>query len=440
MPSSFTLGAIQKFDLTDSAVQHAFQEKVRTMVLFDQAEKALWMSKIIQTLLLEKPELATNPSARAWYEQLFVQCQWGALNLLPDKAIIELFEHHAGEALDMPDYAIWDKLKAKLLGMLVFEERDVLKKAVREALERNTQIITQQKLLSRGEEIAPTISNWIKVYVQITGTGPADPVKHAQFFFQDPSMRRVDGATRTKLMKLFRLHERLRLSSLTAQGVEEAIPVPVGATGRGEGVIRDGVFEPLDPVQVRQFTKDIAGFGDDVRNVALVGTSAASVLALLEENPEEQEGMRKEEAALKETTDGVHARILDALYQSCIPPNPITRVNVSRARAALRALAISGAMADTMVRDARVAALVETYLQSGKRAQELQSFRASPGMPLYVGLTLRILLQDKLGLPESEAARSALQLFMLLRKAGKDAAYERLVYYDMSDGQFHWKE
>lgn len=434
MALQIPLGQIKEADLRDPNVFKAFADEVQDEITFDRGEDAFWFGQIIENLLREKPELTTDPALVDKYEKLIVLSKWEALNFLPERDIIGLFTEHFKEALETPDYDAWDKLSAKLVSMLVYEERDALKRNIADALMKNQQKITDQELVFQESKVTPTIANWMKDYVRFMGTGQLDKLKQAEYFSDNKNMAALDVPTREKMMKVFNFYERIKLSSLTLEGVEETIPVPEDEWGEAEGVIRSGRFEPDDPKFIKEYNENLyAVFPERKAEELLLKEKAA-----LESTPEEEKKAAAEEEALTKKTGGVTEKIYEELYQNLVPPQPGKAPNAATVTAALRILAKTGGLIDLFEKDKRFNDFLVNHLKEKGRTREMGDFKVYPKAPQYLGIFLQHVLKDILKMNEAVSARFGMQLINLLKKAGGDSKYGRLIYFDEVKETFGW--
>lgn len=434
MALQIPLGQIKEVDLRDPNVFGAFQNEVEDEITFDRGEDAFWFGQILENLLKENPALTTDPDLVSKYENLIILTKWEALNFLSEKEIIDLFLENFKESLETPDYDAWTKLSAKLVSMLVYEERDALKKNIVDALMRNQQQITDKEIMLEEKGVAPTVANWMKEYVRFMGTGPLDKLKQAEYFSDNKNMAALDVPTREKMMKLFNFYERIRLSSLTLGGVEETIPVPEGEWEEREGVIRNGRFEPDDPKFIKDYYENLYSVFPEKKAEELL----VKEKAVLELTPAEQKTAADEEAALTKKTGGTVEKIRDELYRNLVPPQPGVAAEKATVTATLRLLAKTGELASLFEKDKRFSDFLSDYLKTKNRAREQNDFRVYSSAPQYLGIFLQHVLKDILKMNEAASARFGMQLINFLGQAAGEAKYSRLVYFDETKESFGW--
>lgn len=92
-----------------------------------------------------------------------------------------------------------------------------------------------------SKEKLPTVGNWVKDYNSVLGTGVIDKLKRTQYLTNGKNIKNLNEKEKKKIRILLDLYERLKLSSLTLEGLEEDIPVD---EENMKGIIKRGVFEP----------------------------------------------------------------------------------------------------------------------------------------------------------------------------------------------------
>lgn len=179
------------------------------------------------------------------YKKIIHRLKWIGLPIMAESMVLDMFKYHFTEIFRIPDFSFEElrrKLKVVLLAIIVYQDRDKFKKNLREALLNNNEKLTSKKLIINNQEKIPTVGNWILDYNSILGTGKVDDLKRIQYFINNNNIKILDEQEKFRVKMLLDLYERLKLSSLTLEGLEEDIPVD---DGNMEGIIKGGVFEPV---------------------------------------------------------------------------------------------------------------------------------------------------------------------------------------------------
>jgi hypothetical protein len=110
----------------------------------------------------------------------------------------------------------------------------------------------------------------------------------------------------------------------------------------------------------------------------------------------------------------------------------LTKSDKIKGVALLEILAAAGSLQDLLT-DERFSNLFLTSLRAGGNLQGVERLRVSPKSPQNVKSFVRFVLQDRLALDESTAARNAVKIGNLLGDEYKDIAY-----FDVKESKFKW--
>ncbi len=191
------------------------------------------------------------------YQDMIIRLRWVGLNILTEDKVIEMFKYNFIEIFSILDFNLWEKLKTVLLSIILVEPRDKYKKQLIQALLDNRQNITSKSIIIDNQPQEPTVSNWLLVYNKVLGTGEVNDLARVDYLVNDRNIQNLNNEEKRRIKFLFDLYERLKLSSQTFTGLENDIPID--DPGK-EGIIRNGVFEPLEKMnQKQQLVWDIAG-------------------------------------------------------------------------------------------------------------------------------------------------------------------------------------
>ncbi len=202
------------------------QEEIKEIILFNDFQNGLIFLQKINKFLAENEGLKqTQPKDYHQAKILKAKVSWVVLNTLRQDQIVDLFKNHLAEAFQIEEFDpledIFSKLKTVLLTYYLLEDRDDFKKRLREAMRDNNQAFFSS-ITGKREKI---ISAWINNYVQAFGAGPVERVKLMQYLTKISGEEKLSSEQREKLLKLFSLFERLKLSSFSPTGLEESLLV-----------------------------------------------------------------------------------------------------------------------------------------------------------------------------------------------------------------------
>ncbi|MDD5290531.1 MAG: hypothetical protein PHZ04_00230 [Patescibacteria group bacterium] len=178
------------------------------------------------------------------YWRLIIKLRWLGLPIMVEleKEVVDMFKNHFARVFSIPDFDVWKKLKEVLLGIIVLDNRDKLKKEIRQVLLSNQEKITGKRILIDGQEKEPTVANWLLDYNKTLGTGKVNNIARTQYLTNGRNIKNLSSEEKKKIRTLFDLYERLKLSSQTLEGLEDDIPLD---EDYAKGTIKQGVFEPF---------------------------------------------------------------------------------------------------------------------------------------------------------------------------------------------------
>lgn len=233
-------------------------QEAENIVLFNEYDRAYEFYNSINDYLEQKELQKNYPDLYKNFCNVMYKMQWMCLFRFGRKEVLSLFHAHFQEGLDLleyQDFNFWEQLRTFLLGYFPrHEDRDEFKKEIIKILNRSEAQLTSQKI---DQETHPTVKNWIKLYTKETGTtGPVETLKFRSFLTENFEVKKLNSQDKQKLEKFLQFYERLKLSSLTASGVEDSIPVN---TEDFQGMISDGKiikFGNLDP-RIKDMVDDL---------------------------------------------------------------------------------------------------------------------------------------------------------------------------------------
>jgi len=238
---------INKLNMHDSA---EVERVANFIIAYDMMKEAY--------LLYTKNAQQNTKSAKD--DALMAKLKWVGLPKLKNDEVVELFSKHFTDIFKIDGYDVWDKLKQNIIFNVLYEERDGFKEKIKKALLKNEEKLTEKKIVINGKEHSATVANWMKDYNVAVGIKPVDLEKQSRYLTNSSNMKNlVAGAThekretehekremgeKDKLKTLFKLYEKLKLSSLTAAGFEEGLFIDEDGV---KGYLEEGIFTKFDP-------------------------------------------------------------------------------------------------------------------------------------------------------------------------------------------------
>lgn len=377
-----------------------------------------------------------------------IQAKWVALPLLKEDEILELFRSYFLAQYDLPglEYDLWNKVRTYLISLKVFQDRDEMRKKIREALLNNREIITSRGLSSNdGLTSGGTINNWLNGYNKEMGAGPVNTLQINSYLNRHAIENKLAAEEVERLRKLFNFFEIMKISSLEPEGYEENFTFYDEKLG--PGIVRAGRFEPIDPAGVEEMKKFIQKMKelkippfDKIEENTTGGQTSGKTIG--QEKPGDlfldkklerflSSQMVKEIFNTKSSFGDVDLKILrNNFYQA---------VNVGKAEEAVAALLLiaeSGGLREAFAGDERFVKFWGDYLAKNNPAVAGE-FVKDPANAKDLAGFLQYILEGRLKMKGEEAAMIGVLIANSARLAG-ELNYKTLAYGDMETGEFRW--
>lgn len=218
------------------------------IVSLDDIENAYELVKRIGAIRKEKRDLLREEETETLGRSLPL-LQWVCLPMLGPSAAPDLVTGSLLAAL-RAGVDVESKIRAALATELIYEQRDVWKRKMREALLGNRESLSSFPVQT---PIGPTRSagQWVRYYFR--ETTEQSPVARAQFWTRREVGALSDGE-RSSFRSIVALFDYLGQSSLTPEGIEEVVSI------RDEGGVRVLRRGAVETVHADQRLREIAKF------------------------------------------------------------------------------------------------------------------------------------------------------------------------------------
>lgn len=418
-----------KLQLNDPKVLEAIEWYSNQAILFQDTDAAYRLVRILPKYMAETP--IESPDIELTYQKIILKAKFIALDRLKDEEIVDLLKDNFSLLFELDHlfelnlYDLWEKVRAKLVVEPVYTERDELKKKIREAILVSEQILTPENLFLDAKKVKGAIKNWLTDYNRTVGIGKVEALKLSEYLVNSPNAKSLSEQSRKKLDYLLKFYERIKLSSLDYDGIEEPMTFMID---NKIVIFKDGKVEKIG--------RDIL----DLVKRAEAGEKMLGIKKKLEDkyrgSEEEAKKIEEEIANISKITVGNFKKLSNLLFAATNPgigkaPNKL------QAEAILKILAKQGNLED-LLEEKRFNEMMIVYFREKGRTTDLEGFKVNPKAPQFVSALLQHILKDKVGMSEDESARFGMQLVNLLTQAGKDAKYSRIVYFDEAKEEFEW--
>jgi hypothetical protein len=410
-------------DLNSPKILEAFKWRVNQAVLFDSLQIARQIILNLPEMLVATP--VVSPEDQFTYQDILIKAKFIALPLLHEKEIVELIQNNFIQIFDLPDYDLWKKIKTKLITLSQFEDRDSFKKELKEALLKNEQVLTIENLILGGKSVKGTVKNWLTDYHQVLGTEKVEALKLYQYLVSGENTKKLSVQSKKNLDYLLKFYEKLKISSVKFEGIEESIIFNVD----GElDFFAEGITEMIGR-DAKEIVSQLEGMeaAAEIRN---------EIEARYRGNEEEIRKINEEKAKILESINGDFEKLASLLFKA-ITPRPGKIPNKVQVEAILEIFIDQGQLED-LLEEKKFNEMMVAFFREKGREIDLEGFKVNPRAPQYVSVFLQHILKDMVGLSEDESGKIGMRLFNLLMKKGKDSKYQGLVYFDLEKREFRW--
>ncbi|MDD5110682.1 MAG: hypothetical protein PHI63_05740 [Patescibacteria group bacterium] len=346
------------------------------------------------------------------YQALIVQLQWACVPILTDDEVENLFRKHLLFAFEREV-----DVEAKLGGFFrIHRDTETLgyrRLIVLRGLKENQEQIGREGIPigGSGTDVAPTVQNWLRDYDQSTPRSRTRGVLAQEHYLSTGTKgKKLTPPQRDMVRRLVKLYDFLRYPQLPEEIVEPTgheIPSrlisPQPDTGRGAA-------QSASP-QARS---------EEIRS-AFRGEAAVEAT------------VQRELESLRRAVGNDPRRLRDAFY------HVVRERNIATAVAVLRLLCERDELLAMLSGDEKLQQYLQAVWPALYGAAAAQRFAQSPLARQSVVLFIQYILQERLGLPEGEAARVGAQLGNILANKGH-REYDKLAYYDVAEQTFKWLE
>ena len=437
-------------------------EKIKKMSLSEQEVKA-WEKQTAQAVKFNDVEFARKFVRSTWneiqankglakdrpdlyerLERLFYLNSILTIPALSEAKLVSLLNKGIGWYFKemMENHVLWEKIKAYLVAIFL-GDRDQTKERLRRALLRNEEILTQENIERNNETYRPTIKEWLVDYTSIVGNRPVDALRMNEYFASSKNFQKLPTDSRDKVRILIELYENLKRSSLAPEGLEETIDLVVDDNwivfdhGRFENL---GKFSEETPeVQTIPLTSPVAGKADQEFNLPATAVGAESpdvsneVMAAYRGDTNQLKAIVKETEKLTSRFNSDTAKLRQEFFGA------VQKKNVARAIAILRILAQLQDLEPFIKEDEKLNKFLTVTWAKQYGQNFAQGFVKNSAQPKYVRAFLRYVLEQRLEMTTSDAARVGLQIGNIFVSLGKKS-YNKMAYFDVSKKEFSWFE
>lgn len=146
---------------------------------------------------------------KGYYYRLAAVC----IPFLDDKEFKDLLVNHLDIVLNIKDLSLVDKIRGHFAGMLIHEERDSLKKEIKEDL-----LKSQTRIISNL-----SVGSILLSYQKSTSTGEKDVYAREKYLNESELFKKLSVEEIAQIRKILDVYDFMSLSSLSPEGVEDVM-------------------------------------------------------------------------------------------------------------------------------------------------------------------------------------------------------------------------
>ncbi len=197
---------IEEKDLIKKEFLEELKLNIQDIISEDRFREAYDLGKLLSSSMESiKNFKEKNFDLFLQYKDLIHKLNWVGLPVMVEDRAVDMFQYHFGDIFKIPDYNVWEKLKIVLLGAVILDERDKFKKRLREALQKNQEKITRQRLQVNNLVKDPTIENWLTDYNRTLGTGEINKLARTEYLVNGKNIKNLNEEEKKKIRTLFDL-------------------------------------------------------------------------------------------------------------------------------------------------------------------------------------------------------------------------------------------
>lgn len=178
---------------------------------------------IILDWLNRKGLAKSNPREYSQYLDYLMKLKFLALNYFDDvQDYSDLLKNYFSLSQEIPGFDLWAKLEAQLVSMRDVGARDIFKAKLRAALEKSDSLLIKRQKYNSAD-LPSKVSEWIKDFVINLGLDHFDKLKKMEYLANSKYIRLLAEEDKEKIKNLLNIYEKLKLSSKTPAGYENAV-------------------------------------------------------------------------------------------------------------------------------------------------------------------------------------------------------------------------
>lgn len=279
-----------------------------------------------------------------------------------------------------------------------------------------------------GSDLPPTVANWLKLYnSQFSLSGARGILEEGQFLQSNKEVLKLNTENKKVLSKLIRFYDFLRFPQEFANK-----DVTVNEARKTEATLGDKVAKLSDLAEATQQSndKEIESISEKVDSKNL-SPEEQEILDAYKGDPKQAKAIMKEAKKINSKFGGDIPRLRAEFFAA------VQKKNVNRTIALLRILTQKHELENFIAKDEKLNKFLTNIWQKQYGDDFIREFSKKPDQLKFTKIFLRYILEQRLGLSSSDAARIGLQIANVFVSSGKKS-YNKMAYFDVKTKTFKW--
>ncbi len=368
---------------------------------------------------LNKKSSQLPSESREYLNRIYFIAAWGAFPLVSDDTAEILFKTqlllalHLTVDINLITRAIGYFQLVRGNSVLIDKHRNLLLGA----LKNNSEMLGTKQLTLEGENntVSPTIASWIRDYdLTVSIEKRQSPVGILEYVNASTNIRALNEMERSMLRIILELYDFVRF-----------LVAPQEIADTGHTIERDK--KSLSPTEE---IKEPTGVISPSIAPMPVSSGVDSITAAYQGDPKLATAITKEESRLgSQSSAQLNAKFYEAVQNK----------NNALVIALFRTLAQKDGLLTFLSEDQRLKGFLSATWEKQYGKPLADEFTANPTQVKFVRLFIRYILEDRLGMSRTDAARIGLQIGNIFVNQGKKE-YNKMAYFDVKTQAFEWFE
>lgn len=405
---------------------------------------AYQLAKILEEKIRSKSNQNQLIKAYSEYERLIYQLKTFALNFCTNNETVEIFEKGIAYSIGDLNINVLERLKAKLIEVFI-KDRDVFRDRLKRALIDNKQILINHYIVLKETKVSGSIANILLDYIGSKGAETINKVEKADYLANSKNLKTLSASEKVNVKELLDIYDFLRLSSFLVDGIEFDflfIDKQNNLNSISEGEVIHIHDKKVKEIKVKNIPQDFLAeaTSEKSQEVIIIPEESDAESGVQQEimtayygDQKQQKKINKEQIKLENKFKNDQPKVRDEFFKA------VQKKDIIKTVAILRLLTQQGDLENFLEKDDKLNKFLLAIWQKRYGQEFALEFAKNPAQLKFSRLFLRYVLEERLGLARSDAARVGLQIGNIFVSLGKKD-YNKMAYFDVGTKEFVWFE